>query len=34
MRITENDYIVGAGARLPRRRRLFLALLLGMPNAN
>ena len=30
MRITENDYIVGAGARLPRRRRLFLALLLGM----
>ena len=30
MRITENDYIVGAGAKLPRRRRLFLALLLGM----
>ena len=30
MRITENDYIVGAGARLPRRRRLFLALLLGL----
>ena len=30
MRIRENDYIVGAGAKLPRRRRLFLALLLGM----
>ena len=30
MQITEDDYIAGAGARLPRRRRLFLALLLGL----
>ena len=30
MHITEDDYIAGAGARLPRRRRLFLALLLGL----
>jgi len=30
MRFTENDYVVGLGARLSRRRRLFLALLLGM----
>ena len=30
MHITEDDYIAGAGARLSRRRRLFLALLLGM----
>ena len=30
MHITEEDYIAGAGTRLPRRRRLFLALLLGL----
>ena len=30
MRFTEDELVVGAGARLSRRRRLYLAVLLGM----